>query len=612
MHQNNKKGSIGRSALYFVLFLTSVFVLAQMSENNGDDKESIEIDRPSFIEMANSGLFSEVVLTEDLVIGYSESSAFIYPDPIDESLILLLSEKGIPFSFLDSQESFPGSTWTLLAVLIAPTILLVMAFRIAKKEQREENTSFKNIFEASSSAKRIRAESDTGIRFGDIAGEDECKYELEEIVDYLLNGEKYRSMGAKLPKGCLLVGPPGTGKTLLAKAVAGEAKVPFFKTSGADFVEMYVGVGASRIRELFANAREKSPAIIFIDEIDAIGKVRGHSQLSGNDEREQTLNQLLVEMDGFDSKEGIIVIAATNRPEILDPALLRAGRFDRQIHVDKPDMKGRLDILRIHTRKLKLDETVDLTRIARISGGLSGADLANIANEAALLAVRRKHDRITHIDFEEALEKSVAGLERKSRVLSEKERRRIAFHETGHALTAYLTKGADPVSKISIIPRGGQALGYTMQTPTEDRALLSKSELIASIDVLLGGRAAEDVIYGEISTGASNDIARATSIARDMIGLYGMSEVFKNMALLSNGQGGYESIGPRQYSEATQECLDKETASIIQERYLFVRDNLAHELNALSEIAGKLMENEVLEENEFRSLASSLLNKRLS
>ena len=449
---------------------------------------------------------------------------------------------------------------------------------------------------------KIVAEGDTGVRFADVAGCEESKAELVEVVDFLKNSEKYTKIGAKIPKGVLLVGPPGTGKTLLAKAVAGEAGVPFFRMSGADFVEMFVGVGAARVRDLFKQAREKAPCIIFIDEIDAIGKQRS-ANLGGNDEREQTLNQLLVEMDGFDSRSGVIILAATNRAEILDPALLRPGRFDRQVLVDKPDLEGRLAILKIHSSKLILDNSVDLKKIAQGCAGLAGADLANICNEAALLAVRRNKEKVSQLEFEEAIEKSIAGLERKGRIMNESERKRVAYHETGHALTAYMTKGASPVSKISIVPRGFGALGYTLQYPTEDRFLLSEGELLGSIDVLLGGRAAEEITFGDISTGASNDISRASDQVRKMICDYGMSERFKNLTLPKSSSGIEGVAGGREYSEDTQKYIDEESERRISERYSIVLANLKKNWKALDEIAKKLLADEVIEQDEFERLA---------
>ena len=454
---------------------------------------------------------------------------------------------------------------------------------------------------------QLVAEGDVKTTFADVAGADEAKQELVEVVDFLKNPGKYTAIGGKVPKGVLLVGPPGTGNTLLARAVAGEAQVPFFRISGADFVEMFVGVGAARVRDLFHQGREKAPCIIFIDELDAIGKSRSPMAM-GNDEREQTLNQLLVEMDGFDSRTGVILLAATNRPEVLDPALLRPGRFDRQVVVDRPDLPGRLAILTIHSKDVLTDESVDLAAVARATAGFSGADLANIVNEAALLAVRAGRARVSHLDFDEAIEKILAGLQKRSKLINPHEREIVAYHETGHALTAAFTGGADPVQKISIIPRGIAALGYTMQTPTEDRYLMTTDELLGKIDVLLGGRAAEQLIFGMISTGASNDIDKASDIARRMITDYGMSPKFANVTLRSRpapvfmGDGGGMG-GAREYAETTQQYIDEQVAAIINERYRRVLDLLAGKKEILAAIAAYLLKNETIEGKLFLKMA---------
>jgi len=440
-------------------------------------------------------------------------------------------------------------------------------------------------------------------RFSDVAGVDEAKEELVEVVDFLKYPQKYTEIGGKIPRGVLLVGPPGTGKTLLARAVAGESGVPFFRISGSDFVEMFVGVGASRVRDLFKQAREKAPCIIFIDELDAIGKSRLNSMHS-NDEREQTLNQLLVEMDGFDNSTGLILLAATNRPDVLDPALLRPGRFDRQVAVDRPDMKGREQILKIHAKNVKLSSGIDLSDTARITSGFSGADLANVINEAALLAVRGGRKEVIAEDLNEAVEKAIAGLQKKSRVIKEKEREIVAYHETGHAITAAFTEGADKVHKVSIIPRGIAALGYTLNIPEEDRFLSTEKELLAEVDCLLGGRAAEFVQFGVISTGASSDLSRATDIIRSMITDYGMSERFKNVALSKRG-GGYGAGDPqlvREYSETTQQYIDEEIARIMEERYTVVVNRLKEKKPLLEYIAKRLLEKETIDKQEFEDI----------
>ncbi len=444
--------------------------------------------------------------------------------------------------------------------------------------------------------------------FADVAGVDEAKAELVEVVDFLRNPKKYQRLGGRIPKGVLLVGPPGTGKTLLARAVAGEADVPFFFLSGSEFVEMFVGVGASRVRDLFEQAKEKAPCIVFIDELDAIGKTRAGTTgfLSGHDEREQTLNQLLAEMDGFDSSKGVIIMAATNRPEVLDPALLRAGRFDRQVVVDKPDVKGREAILRVHARNITLAPTSDLRVLAARTPGMAGADLANIINEAALLAARKGKDAVDMADLEEAVDRVVGGLERKSRVLSEKERDIVAHHEIGHALVASSLPNADPVHKVTIIPRGVGALGATYQLPLEDRYLLTRSELEDRIAVLLGGRAAEEVVYGEISTGAHNDLERSTEMARLMVTQYGMSDQLGHMtfgggqhAMFLRGAGfGQE----REYSEATARVIDNETRAIIDRIYERVRDLVSTKKKVLMDAAAELKLRETLEGDRLRQL----------
>jgi cell division protease FtsH len=444
--------------------------------------------------------------------------------------------------------------------------------------------------------------------FADVAGVDEAKAELMEVVDFLKNPKKYQRLGGRIPKGVLLVGPPGTGKTLLARAVAGEADVPFFFLSGSEFVEMFVGVGASRVRDLFEQAKEKAPCIVFIDELDAIGKTRAGNTgfLSGHDEREQTLNQLLAEMDGFDSSKGVIIMAATNRPEVLDAALLRAGRFDRQVVVDKPDVKGREAILHVHARNVKLAPSVDLHVLAARTPGMAGADLANIINEAALLAARKGKDAVDMADLEEAVDRVVGGLERKSRVLSEKERDIVAHHEIGHALVASSLPQADPVHKVTIIPRGVAALGATYQLPLEDRYLLTRSELEDRIAVLLGGRVAEEIIYGEVSTGAHNDLERATEIARLMVMQYGMSEQLGPMtfgggqqAIFLRGSGLSQE---REYSEESARRIDGETRAIIDRLYDRVRDLLTARKRVLVEAATELKQKETLEGDRLREL----------
>ena len=452
---------------------------------------------------------------------------------------------------------------------------------------------------------KVYMEKGTGITFADVAGIDEAKEELQEVVEFLRTPERFQALGGKIPRGVLLVGPPGTGKTLLAKAVAGEAGVPFFSISGSDFVEMFVGVGAARVRDLFQQATKHAPAIIFIDELDALGKARGAGSPGGHDEREQTLNQLLTELDGFDTNAGIILMAATNRPEILDPALLRPGRFDRTVTVDRPDVCGREAILRIHAREVKLAEDVDLHRMAVRTPGFAGADLANVINEAALLAARRSRKAISMEELTEAVERAVAGLERKSRILNEKERRIVAYHEAGHAIVGEIVDAANPVQKISIIPRGVAALGYTLNSPAEDRYLATKEELQARICGLLGGRAAEEIVFGETSTGASGDLARATRVAESMVKEYGMSQALGLAAHREERDPnlvlGFPGLD-RGYSEETARRIDEEVAAILDAGYGRAKRILDDHREILERVVQVLFEREIMEGSELRQI----------
>ncbi len=456
---------------------------------------------------------------------------------------------------------------------------------------------------------KVYVESDTGVRFDDVAGVDEAKEELNEIVEFLKNPEQYGRLGGRMPKGILLIGPPGTGKTLLARAVAGQAKVPFFSISGSEFVEMFVGVGAARVRDLFEQASTKAPAIIFIDELDALGRARGFGAYGGgHDEKEQTLNQLLVEMDGFDARSGLVILAATNRPEILDPALLRAGRFDRQVLVDRPDKKGRIDILHVHLRKAKLANDVDPEKIAALTPGFTGADLANLVNEATLLATRRGADAVTIADFTNGVERMVAGLEKRNRLLNPKEREIVAYHEMGHALVATSLPGTDPVHKVSIIPRGVGALGYTIQRPIEDRFLMTRDELENKMSVLLGGRAAELTVFGHLSTGAADDLRRVTDIARAMVTRYGMSERLGSVAYERDPHNyltGPELPMPQRaegYAEETAATIDNEVRAIVQSAMERALGILREKRDVLERSARKLLEKETLDEKDLAEL----------
>ncbi len=471
---------------------------------------------------------------------------------------------------------------------------------------RRLGTAGQSVLSFGKSRARLVADKETGVTFSDVAGCDEAKYELQEVVDFLKNPDRYKALGAKIPKGVLLVGPPGTGKTLLARAVAGEAKVPFFSLSGSDFVEMFVGVGAARVRDLFQQAKAQAPCIIFIDELDAIGRQRGVHIGAVNDEREQTLNQLLVEMDGFEVNAGVILIAATNRPDVLDKALLRPGRFDRQVVVDAPDIVGREAILRVHSRDKPLERDVDLRRIAQATPGFSGADLANAVNEAALLAARRNAKAIAQIDLEDAVEKVVAGPERKSRRLNEEEKRRVAYHEVGHALVAAFSKHADPVHKISVVPRGRAALGYTLQLPTDDQFLMTRSDLIERLRGLLGGRASEQEVYGEVTTGAQNDLERATALARQMVCLYGMSD---QVGLAQCGQPNAPVFMPgtdghfqRDCSEETARVIDEEVKNLLAQAYAEARATIRGHRDDLEKVATELLKCESLDGPRFYEL----------
>ena len=458
---------------------------------------------------------------------------------------------------------------------------------------------------------KVYVENSTGVTFDDVAGIDEARGELMEIVDFLKRPERYRRLGGKIPKGVLLVGAPGTGKTLLAKAVAGEAKVPFFSLTGSDFIEMFVGVGAARVRDLFEQAQAKAPSIVFIDELDALGKARGIAPgFGGHDEREQTLNQLLAELDGFDSSKGVIIMAATNRPEILDPALLRPGRFDRKVVVDRPDLKGREMILRVHTRGVTLAPGVDLTAIAARTPGFVGADLANLVNEAALGAARTNKDAVEMADFDEAIDRVVGGLERRSRLIGPREKEIVAHHEAGHAIVAELRPRADRVHKISIIPRGIAALGYTEQEPTEDRYLMTRAELLDRLDVLLGGRVAEEIIFGDVSTGAADDLRRATAMARHMVAQYSMSEKL-GLATFEEPRQTFLDVGgsaAREYSEATAQAIDVEIAGILSAAHVRVRETLTAHRSTVEALAKLLIDKEVVNAEQLRGLLGPVLS----
>ncbi|NJO39349.1 MAG: ATP-dependent metallopeptidase FtsH/Yme1/Tma family protein [Cyanobacteria bacterium CRU_2_1] len=518
-----------------------------------------------------------------------------------------LEDNGVEFAATPP----PRNSWfgNILSWVIPPLVFVaIWQFFISRGSGGQQG-----VLSIGKSRAKVYVEGDSGkITFADVAGVEEAKTELVEIVDFLKTPQRYIQIGARIPKGVLLIGPPGTGKTLLAKAVAGEANVPFFSISGSEFVELFVGVGSSRVRDLFEQAKKQAPCIIFIDELDAIGKSRATGGFyGGNDEREQTLNQLLTEMDGFAAGEQtVIVLAATNRPETLDPALLRPGRFDRQVLVDRPDLQGRLAILEIHAKEVKLGKDVDLKAIATRTPGFAGADLANLVNEAALLAARNNRTAVSQADFAEAIERVVAGLEKKSRVLNDKEKKIVAYHEVGHAMVAVVMPGSGKVEKISIVPRGMAALGYTLQLPTEDRFLMSETELQGQIATLLGGRSAEEVVFGSITTGASNDLQRATDLAERMVTTYGMSKVLGPLAYQQGQQNmflGNEALNPRRMvSPETAEAIDKEVKNIVEAAHHQALDILKENRELLETIASKLLETEVIEGEELNNLLNQV------
>ncbi len=609
--RSTKRPGISANYLWYaLLFLLFVFFFLQYF--HFQPREELTYDE--FKALLKQGLVKQVVIGQDeiqgeLKPGAEKALSKIRKKPVklislafytyrvnDPSLVKELEQRRVRF------EAKPRSSWLmqLLSWVLPLVFFLLLWVLLMKRFGPPEG----GVMGVSKSKARIYVQDEIEVNFKDVAGVDEAVEELQQIIEFLKYPEKFTSLGGKIPKGVLLVGPPGTGKTLLAKAVAGEAGVPFISISGSSFVELFVGVGAARVRDLFKTAEEKAPCIIFIDEIDALGKVRGVSPVSGVDEREQTLAQLLTEMDGFDSKKGVIIMAATNRPEILDPALLRPGRFDRHIVVDRPDLKGREAILKVHTRHVKLAPDVDLKVIAARTPGMVGADLANVVNEAALLAARKGKKWVEMEDFEEAVDRVIAGLKKKSRYISRREKERVAYHEAGHALVAAHLPYADPVHRVSIVPRGVAALGYTLQLPTEDRYLMTRSELLDRLAVLLGGRAAEEMVYGEVSTGAQNDLEKATEIARAMVMDYGMSDVLGPQTFRKRESLFIEPMWRHRedISEETARIIDKEVAKIIQEAYQKAQKVLKERRKGLEKLAHTLLEKETLEGDELKLL----------
>lgn len=561
-----------------------------------------------FIKALQGGKVVEVAVTQDRIQGKMkfekdgiETERVFSTVRVDSDLSGLLEKYNVTFKGVVESNFLKNlASWAI------PIFIFVGIWYFMMKRLASQQGSFLTLGKKKA---KVYMEDEVGVNFEDAAGVDEAKEELMEVIEFLKFPEKFTRLGGKLPKGILLVGPPGTGKTLLARAVAGESGVPFFSMSGSEFVELFVGMGAARVRDLFAQAKGKAPCIIFIDELDALGKARGMGMTGGHDEREQTLNQLLVEMDGFDPTIGVILMAATNRPEILDPALLRPGRFDRHILVDRPDKKGRADILRVHLKEIKGENNLDVGTIAGMTPGFVGADLANLVNEATLLAVRHNKEKVGMAEFQEAVERIVAGLEKKNRLINEMERKIVAYHEIGHALVALSLPGTDPVRKVSIIPRGVAALGYTLQVPTEDRFLMSKSELLSKIAVALGGRAAEEIKFNDVSTGAHNDLSRATDIARSMVKEYGMSPQLGHIYFEKQRRQQFMfdmGMTPsKDYSEKTAELIDHEIKTIIDQQYQIAKGILTRHEKVLNEGAVLVLKEENIEGDRLKKLLES-------
>ena len=613
MEPKQQKFSIG----YFIVTLIAIFVIqsvffAPHAEN---------LSYSEFKTLARKGKVSNLTLDKQVITGTLAADGLeglLSKEKLEELkragqgthrfVTARIDDPGLVAELEGANVRFTGrveNTWlsTLLSWVL-PAVVFVGVWALLMRRFGPQQ----GLMAIGKSKAKGYVERKTGVTFDDVAGIDEARGELMEVVDFLKNPDRYRRLGGKIPKGVLIVGAPGTGKTLLAKAVAGEAGVPFFSLSGSDFVEMFVGVGAARVRDLFAQAQEKAPSIVFIDELDALGKARGISPImGGHDEREQTLNQLLAELDGFDTQKGVIILAATNRPEILDPALLRPGRFDRQVVIDRPDLKGREKILRVHVRDVKLAPGLDLSVVAARTPGFVGADLANLVNEAALHAAREGKDAVGMADFDEAIDRVVAGLERKSRVINPKEKEIVAYHEAGHALVAESREHADRVAKISVIPRGIAALGYTQQQPTEDRYLMTRAELLDRLDVLLGGRVAEELIFGDISTGAQDDLQRATDMARHMVARYGMSEALGLATFEAPRQALFlnvPSMAQREYSEDTARRIDAEIEKLLEAAHGRVRETLTAKRDMLTALAKVLTEKEVVSRDDLMALLS--------
>ena len=599
--QNNRSGMLFCLIIALVLVMTFFYMMNQIEERTNK-----KITYNEFITMLEGGNVSEVQVDFDsgrlLILPKQESQAMpsftltYYTGILEDGNKIQerCEAVGVTYSRVTVDK-----TNSVLSSILSYVLMFTLIYGVMFFVFRMLSKSGGGMMGVGKSNAKVYVEKETGVTFKDVAGQEEAKESLTELVDFLHNPGKYTRIGAKLPKGALLVGPPGTGKTLLAKAVAGEAKVPFFSLSGSDFVEMFVGVGASRVRDLFKQAQAQAPCIIFIDEVDAIGKSRDSHYGGGNDEREQTLNQLLSEMDGFDTSKGLVILAATNRPEVLDKALLRPGRFDRRIIVDKPDLKGRIDILKVHAKHVLMHDSVDLDEIAMATSGAVGSDLANIINEAAILAVKQGRTVVTQADLFESVEVVIAGKEKKDRILGKEEKQIVAYHEVGHALIACLDKNAEPVQKITIVPRTMGALGYVMQVPEEEKYLMKKDELLARLVTLFGGRAAEELVFGKVTTGASNDIEKATSIARAMITQYGMSEKFGLMGLESVQNRYLDGRPVQNCADATAALIDNEVMELLKECYDKAYKMLSENREVLDKIAEFLFEKETITGKEF-------------
>ena len=607
-NKNDKKPKNMNTIIIILIAGVITFIAITMLNSMIKDATYKEITYSEFLQMIDEDKVSEVKFDSDRILiqpsdSQKDSNGFSYTYYTgyikDKDITDKLDDKGVTYSgYIPDQSS---SIIDFLLVYVLPILFIYLMFTFVYRRLSKGGGMMGGMGVGKNTAK-VYVQKQTGVTFKDVAGQDEAKESLTEIVDFLHNPDKYASIGAKLPKGALLVGPPGTGKTLLAKAVAGEANVPFFSLAGSDFVEMFVGVGASRVRDLFKEAQKQAPCIIFIDEIDAIGKSRDSRYGGGNDEREQTLNQLLAEMDGFDSSKGLFILAATNRPEVLDKALLRPGRFDRRIIVDKPDLKGRIDTLKVHSKVVLMDDTVDLEAIGLATSGAVGSDLANMINEAAIAAVKDGRKVVSQKDLFEAVEVVIAGKEKKDRILSKEEKRTVAYHEVGHALITALKKNAEPVQKITIVPRTMGSLGYVMQVPEEEKYLMTKDELMTRLVTLLGGRAAEEVVFDTVTTGASNDIEKATQIARAMITQYGMSEKFGLMSLETVESKYLDGSARLNCSDETAAMIDDEVKELLKECFEEAKKLLSENRDVLDEIAKYLYEKETITGKQFMEI----------